>query len=214
MKPKIALFLHQPKCSVQSVNGIIQALEPHYGFKIFTKHHLEKDFFDDVDMVAVPGGFGDSDSYASLMRENAPRIREFVKRGGRYLGICMGAYWAGSNYLDILNGIDARQYIRRPTTDTHRPHAKAINVTWNEQPEKMYFYDGCAIVGNLKKFETVSTSANGDPMAGYQGRVGLIGCHLERELHWYESYKYMLPYWHGRRHHALLLEFVNELMRK
>jgi hypothetical protein len=26
MKPKIALFLHQPKCSVQSGNGIMQSL--------------------------------------------------------------------------------------------------------------------------------------------------------------------------------------------
>jgi hypothetical protein len=52
MKPTIAIFLHQPKCSVQSGNGIIKALETHYNFKIFTKHELESDFFDNVDIVA------------------------------------------------------------------------------------------------------------------------------------------------------------------
>jgi len=68
MRRKIALFVHQPKCSVQSVNGIMQALTPHYDFKIFTKHELEDDFFDDVDMVAFPGGIGDSDSWDYLLR--------------------------------------------------------------------------------------------------------------------------------------------------
>ena len=51
MKPKIALFLHQPRCSIQSGNGIMKALSSDYDFKIFTKHELEDDFFDDVGIV-------------------------------------------------------------------------------------------------------------------------------------------------------------------
>ena len=102
MKPKIALFLHQPKCSVQSGNGIIRALSAHYDFKIFTRYELEDDFFDDVDIVCVPGGFGDSDSFDSLMQVNGQRIRNFVAAGGRYLGICMGAYWADTDYFGLL----------------------------------------------------------------------------------------------------------------
>jgi hypothetical protein len=45
----IALFLHQPRCSVQSGNGIIRALSAHYDFKIFTRHELENDFFGTYD---------------------------------------------------------------------------------------------------------------------------------------------------------------------
>ena len=213
MKGRIALFLYQPYCSVQSGNGVIQALEPNYRFKIFSKQRLERDFFDDVDCVCIPGGFGDASSYDFLMRENANRIRDFVARGGRYLGICMGAYWAGPNYLNILHDLDANQYIRRPDTDTKRPQAKALKVDWKGQEERMFFYDGCSIFGD-GQFETVSTYANGDNMAGYQGRIGLIGCHPESEHHWYESYKYMMPHWHHRRHHQLLLDFVDELMRR
>ena len=211
MKGRIALFLYQPYCSVQSGNGVIQALEPHYRFKIFSKQSLEKDFFDDVDMVCIPGGIGDASSYDFLMRENADRIHDFVHNGGRYLGICMGAYWAGPNYLNLLQDLDADQYIRRPGTDTHRPHAKALDVTWLGQREKMFFYDGCSIYGT-GEFDTVATYANGDNMSGYQNRIGMIGCHPESELHWYNSYKYMLPHWHHRRHHELLLDFANELM--
>jgi hypothetical protein len=213
MKPTIALFLHDPKCSVQSGNGILRALNDHYNFKIFGKNRLEKVFFEDVDMIAVPGGFGDADSYKNLFQHNAKSVRNFVAQGGKYLGICMGAYWAGSHYLNILDSVDAVQYITRPNTDTRRPHAKDISITWQGQPGNMFFYDGCSIFGN-GQFETVATYANGDNMAGYQGRIGMIGCHPESEYHWYDSYKYMLPHWHYRRHHKLLLDFTNELMLK
>lgn len=213
MKGKIALFLHQPKCSVQSGNGIMRALSPFYSFKIFTRHELEADFFDDVDMVCIPGGFGDAESFDYLLSENGTRIKEFVQQGGAYLGICMGAYWAGQYYLDILEGVDAEQYITRPKTDTRRPHAKNIDITWRGQPTKMYFYDGCALVGN-GNFETVATYANGDAMAIIQNRIGLIGCHPESEKHWYENYSWMRGKYHQGCQHQLLLDFVDSIIRK
>jgi glutamine amidotransferase-like uncharacterized protein len=212
MKPKIAMFIHDPKCSVQSGNGIMQALGKHYEFKIFGKHPLEPNFFDDIDIVAVPGGLGDSESFHSLLKSNLDDIKDFLNSGGRYLGICMGAYWAGSYYFDILDDVDAVQYIKRPGTDTRRPHAKAIDVTWNGEYEKMFFYDGCALVGNRHKFKTIATYANGDPMAIMQKRIGLIGCHPESTEWWYDAYKYMKPHWHNNKHHKLLLEFTNQLM--
>lgn len=213
MKGKIALFLHQPKCSVQSGNGIMKALEDHYSFKIFTKHTVESDFFNDVDIVAIPGGIGDADSFEKLFQENGKRVEEFVNDGGRYLGICMGAYWAGKHYFNLLNRVDAVQYITQPNTDTRRPHAKAIKTEWLGKEERMFFYDGCALVGP-GYYDTVAKYANDDPMAIYQDRIGLIGCHPESEVHWYEAYKYMRPHWHEGRHHALLLDFVDELMKR
>ena len=204
----IALFLHQPRCSVQSGNGIIQSLTPYYRFKIFTRHQLEDNFFDDVDCVAFPGGMGDADTYDWMMRENAPHIRTFINRGGRYLGICMGAYWADRNYFNILDNVRAVQYIKRPHTDTRRPHAKACAITWNGQADRMYFYDGCALVGT--GFETVARYANGDAMAIIQDRIGLIGCHPESQHFWYDK-NYLKPHWHQGRHNQWLLQFVNDL---
>jgi hypothetical protein len=190
---------------------MMTALGKYYNFKIFSKNVVEDVFFDDVDMVAFPGGMGDSDSFETILKPNQKRIKQFVQTGGRYLGICMGAYWAGSNYFDILDGVDAVQYIRRPGTDTRRPHAKNISVTWQGQPMSMFWYDGCALVGDPTKFETVATYSNGDPMAILQNRIGLIGCHLESEQFWYDGYSWMRPHWHERRHHQLLLEFVDQL---
>jgi glutamine amidotransferase-like uncharacterized protein len=214
MKPTIALFFHQPRCSVQCANGIIKALSSQYNFKIFTRHTLEEDFFDDVDIVAFPGGEGSSESYHYLLTEHEQRIKEFIQKGGRYLGICMGAYWAGSHYFNILDSVDAVQYITQPNTDTKRPHAKAIDVTWNGHPERMFFYDGCALVGDESKFQTVARYANNDPMAIIQNRIGLIGCHPESEKNWYYYHSWMATHWHEHRHHSLLLEFVNQLMKQ
>jgi hypothetical protein len=204
----IALFLHQPRCSVQSGNGILQSLTPYYKFKIFTRHQLEDNFFDDVDMIAFPGGMGDADTYDWMLKENAPRIRTFVNRGGRYLGICMGAYWADRNYFNILNNVRAVQYIKQPNTDTRRPHAKACAITWMGQADRMYFYDGCALVGT--GFNTVARYANDDAMAIIQNRIGLIGCHPESQQFWYDK-NYLKPHWHQGRHNQLLLEFVDQL---
>lgn len=214
MKGRIAIFLHQPYCSVQSGNGIMQALGNYYNFKIFTRHELEADFFDDVDLVCIPGGFGDASNFDYLLRDNGDRIKDFVQQGGAYLGICMGAYWAGKHYLGMLENVDAVQYITRPRTDTRRPHAKNLDITWLDQSEQMYFYDGCALVGDESKFKTVARYANGDPMAIIQNRIGLIGCHPESELHWYESYSWMRGKYHQGRHYSLLLDFVDSILSK
>ena len=209
MKPTIALFVADPFCSVQSANGIIKALGNDYLFKLFSKNEVEYDFFDGVDIVAVPGGFGDASSFGRLFKANQNRIKEFVTQGGKYLGICMGAYWAGLYYLNILDNVDAVQYITQPDTDTRRPHAKDINIVWQGHPNRMFFYDGCALIGDASKFTTLATYANGDAMAVIQNNIGLIGCHPEAEQFWYDSYSWM----RGKHvsKHDLLLDFVNQL---
>ena len=216
MKPTIALFVADPYCSVQSANGIINALGNDYTFKLFSKNEVEDGFFDGIDLVAVPGGFGDADSFARLFNANQNSVKKFVAQGGKYLGICMGAYWAGSYYLDLLDNVDAVQYITRPNTDTRRPHAKAQKVTWKGQEEKMFFYDGCAFHGSgLDTADIYAVYPNGDPMAIIQGRLGLIGCHPESTPSWYnEYYNWMKPHYHGGKHHELLLDFVNDLSKR
>jgi glutamine amidotransferase-like uncharacterized protein len=209
---RIALFLHQPKCSVQSGNGIIKALSSKHSFKIFTHHSLEDNFFDDVDMVCFPGGTGDSDSFDYLFKENGERIKRFVRGGGKYLGICMGAYWADSYYFDLLQDIRVEQYCKRPSADTRRPHTKNQRVLWAGNEEHMFFFDGCAFAGlGLNSSKIYSLYPNGDPMAIIQGRIGLIGCHPESESHWYENHSWMRGHYHNGRHHQLLLDFVDFL---
>jgi glutamine amidotransferase-like uncharacterized protein len=215
MKSKIALFVCDPKCSVQSTNGVMNALSSHYNFKLFSKNEVENGFFDDVDMVVFPGGIGDSDSYDTVLKNNKDVVVDFVTRGGKYLGICMGAYWAGKDYFNILDKVDAVQYIRRPNTCTRRPHAKNMPVVWRGQPCDMFFYDGCALIGDENSpYETIATYSNGDNMAIIQNRIGLIGCHPESEQFWYDGYSWLKGKYHNGTQHELLLNFVNELMQR
>jgi len=209
MKPTIALFLYDPMCSVQSGNGIIKALQSDYNFKIFSINPLEDNFFDDVDIIAVPGGIGDASSFDRAFKHSREKITNFVKSGGKYLGICMGAYWAGKHYFDILDSVDAVQYITQPNTDTRRPHAKDLQVLWRNRPERMFFYDGCALVGDATKFDTIARYQNGDAMAIMQANIGVMGCHPEAEQFWYDGYTWMKGKYSNK--HNLLLDFVNQL---
>ena len=87
MKPTIALFVADPYCSVQSANGIITALGNDYTYKLFSKNEVEEGFFDSIDIVAVPGGFGDASSFDRLFKANQRGVKQFVRNGGKYFEI-------------------------------------------------------------------------------------------------------------------------------
>ena len=207
---KLAIFVSHPYCSVQSVNGIIESLEKKYTFKMFSKHEVEETFFNDVDAVVFPGGIGNSNSYYSLLSENEEVIKQYVLSGGKYIGICMGGYWTGSNYFNLLQGCDTVQYIKSINTDTKRPHPKNLDVIWKGKEEKMFFYDGFSVTkGN---YDVYASYKNGEPMAIIQDNIGIIGCHPEATKYWYDSYSWMKNKFVSKQH--LLLEFVDEVFKK
>jgi len=213
MSCTIALFVQHPRCSVQSCNGIIKALGANYNYKLFTKHEIEDEYFNDVDLVCFPGGIGDADTYDHMFKYHESSVRQYIRNGGRFLGICMGAYWADKHFLDIVDGVEAKQYIRRPNTCTKRYYSKAVECNWQGDTDRFFFYDGPAFIGDERNFETIARYANGDPAAIIQGRIGLIGPHLEAEEYWY-SKPYLHKHWHKGRHHKLLREFVSKLLEK
>ena len=89
---RLAIFIDHPRCSAEGVNGIINALEHKHTFRILTRGPPFDGFLDGMDAVIVPGGIGDADSFDRVMATNGEMIRKYVADGGRYLGICMGAY--------------------------------------------------------------------------------------------------------------------------
>jgi glutamine amidotransferase-like uncharacterized protein len=216
MSNRIALFQHHPECSIDCCSGMIKSLESKYSIKIFDETSITDSFFQDIDLIAFPGGIGDADScYKFFTRRVGNRIAEFVNNGGHYLGICMGAYWADQWYFDLIEDVRAVQYIKQPNADIKRSYGTVASVTWNGVAEKMYFYDGCALVGDESTFETVARYANGDPMAIIKDRIGLIGCHPESEQYWFDKpWDYIKNEWHQGHHHNLLLDFVDQLMKR
>jgi len=212
-KPKVLLYLDHPRCSVQCCHGIIRSLNPKYTVDIFQQHQIKESLFKKYDIVAFPGGIGDSDTFYTSLKPKMDIIKNEISKGKRYLGVCMGAYWAGHHYFDILDGVRCEQYITRPNTDVRRPFSTTTPVTWEGKKYDMFFYDGCSLVGDSSKFDTIATYSNNDPMAIMQNRIGLIGCHPESDEYWYDK-PYMKKYWHNFEHHTLLLNFVDKLMER
>lgn len=66
----------------------------------------------ELDVLVHPGGSG-SKQGKSLGKEGREAVREFVRRGGGYLGICAGAYLATNDYDWSLALIDAKVLDRR-----------------------------------------------------------------------------------------------------
>lgn len=215
MKPTIAIFRHDPECSQECIDGMVEALSGDFKIKTFDETGFHTNTFDEVDIVAFGGGIGDARRYYDFFkRREGNAIADFVSRGGKYLGICMGSYWAGRDYFDLLTGLEPVQYIKAPNADVRRSYATVAKITWGEREEQMFFYDGCTYIGD-GRCQLVARYANGDPMAIIQGRVGLIGCHPESLEWWYQGkYKYISKHWHEGRHHELLRSFAKKLLRQ
>ena len=193
----------------------MNALSPHFNFKVFSKNEVEDGFFDDVEMVVFPGGIGDSDSYDTILKKNKKAVVNYVKKGGKYLGICMGAYWAGKDYFNILDEVDVIQYIKHPSSRTKRPHAKNILTNWyNGHYEHMFFYDGPTYVGHGSYKCLATYDESGCPMAIQQNNIMLIGCHPESEQFWYDGYSWMKGKYHNGQHHEILLDLIDEFLEK
>jgi glutamine amidotransferase-like uncharacterized protein len=191
---------------------MINALQQSYKITIWSEQDNINKVLSKADIVAFPGGIGSSDKFYKLFPQlTIQSIQNFVINGGYYLGICMGAYWASHYYFNILKSVEAVQYIKRPDTDIKRSYATVANVQWLHDEEEMFFYDGCSLIGNERKFKVIARYSNNDPMAIIQNNIGIIGCHPESEKFWYEKYNYIKQHWHHGRHHMLLLDFVNRL---
>ena len=212
-RPRVAVFVNHPECSYQSASGIINALKSQYRPELFGTEQITDRYLRRFDLIAFPGGIGDSNSWHRLLAPTQDVIHNQLALGRRYLGICMGAYWAGPHYYNILKGIDTKQYIKRPRAEVRRSFATTAEVTWQGRTEQMFFYDGCSLIGKKRNFRTIARYTNNDPAAIIQGRIGVIGPHPESDRDWYNK-NYLLPYWHEYRHHELLLDFVDELMSR
>lgn len=209
---QVAVFYHHPECSIQSAHGVLRALSEWYRVELISVQDLDQGCLSLFDLLVVPGGIGDSNSYAHILAPRAHMIRHHMQQGGSYLGICMGAYWAGSHYLNICDRIEPVQYIKRPGAEIRRSYSTVCAVDWNNHSHWMYFYDGCCIVNHGGSHQVIARYRNGDSAAVIQRSVGLIGPHPESDVYWYQK-PYLQPHWHQYQHSQLLAQFVQQLLQ-
>jgi glutamine amidotransferase-like uncharacterized protein len=141
-------------------------------------------------LYVQPGGGDDLDAAWVEIRPFATGLRRWVRGGGRYLGICLGGYLAGTGPgLGLLPG-DSRSYVGSPGATVTTTGDTTVTVEWAGAPWEVYFQDGPAF--------TLDADARADVLARYPnglvaaavvrhgaGRVGVVGPHPEADATWF-----------------------------
>jgi hypothetical protein len=154
-----------------------------------------------------PGGNenlnGSGGDWALILKELDPAwIRDFVGKGGRYLGSCTGGYmagtnpWAGPNIgYDMIQSSTA-EYVTSPDASPTTPNDTVVTVVWQDvwgkAPTPMYFQDGpfFSVNAGASQVQVLATyQSNGEVaalVAAYgKGKVGVEGPHAEAPADWY-----------------------------
>lgn len=127
------------------------------------------------------------------LRPAARPLRAFVHAGGRYLGICMGAYLAGNwNGFGLLpTGID--QFIASPGASVTTAADSLVDIDWRGQRRSVFFQDGPVFAMAPRAPDTTTVLARYASTGGIaalvapfgHGRVGACGPHIEADDTWY-----------------------------
>ena len=184
-----------PDCS-ENVKTALQRLNPNYQIDFvgagepidITPHTLAR-----YDLYVQPGGGQDiPGALDSLGDERAEAIRDYVAKGGRYLGLCMGAYLADDNNLGLIpQALDTEA--GRPGFEVTGIDDAAVRVTWDGQADHVFYQDGPYFpkASAAAPYRTLATYRNGDVAAAryaYQkGVVVLSGPHPEAGQEWFEN---------------------------
>ena len=228
-KPLFLVYVENPMCSIDCADAICEVLEStgRYKTKLVGPHslpysELTEEELAAADCLAIPGGLGDADQYyTSALASSKQAIRSYVSNGGRYLGICMGSYYAGHYYLDLLHkGTRAAQYVRRPGSTVKHEEHDVVDLDWLGEQKTVYFHDGAAFVKrwffNKVTGQVIARYPNGDAAAliqsKQQGKVGVIGPHPEAKNWWFYSQTRIRDRWYDCVHNELLVDFVERLL--
>lgn len=208
----IAVYEQEPIASRDCAAAIKKVLKLKYSnVFIITHDECTKEALDNLDCIVFPGGEKDVDNFDVLVKDKAKLIRNYVGKGGRYLGICMGAYIAGKMYFNILGNTSAEQYIADPTAEIHTEAETIAELNMAGHTYKTYFYDGPVFEKYLRQSNIIATYKNGKAaciIKPYKrGKVLCVGPHLESQRSWYSEQLY----WHQGSQHKLLLDIVSRL---
>ncbi len=168
-------------------------------------------------LYVQPGGDDLDDSWPHV-RQYAKPIRKYVKNGGRYLGICLGGYLAGTEPgFDLLPGHgQTDQYITSKGAVVTTEIDTVVPVIWRGKQRHIYFQDGARFELDLgaAPTEVLAHYTNGQIAAAVQdsgeGRVGMVGPHPEADEDWYEENNLENP--DGKLSFDLFYDLLNTLM--
>lgn len=145
------------------------------------------------DVYAQPGGGQDiPGALAHLGDARIDAIHDFVAHGGRYLGLCMGAYLASASGLGLIPH-ELESEVGRPGFAVVDSDDAVVTVRWQGRRETVFFQDGPYLLRAPKDpgFKAIASYANDDLAAARysfgRGVVVLSGPHPEADASWFEA---------------------------
>lgn len=227
-KLSVSVYTEHPMCSIDCSDAVCDLLKStnKYEVRMFGKDSfpklMDKSVFFSSDCIVFPGGYGDSDQFDKNLYKFKGKVRKYVKNGGKYLGICMGSYFAGTHYFNLLNPLlGYTQYIKRDNCTIHKTTPSIVKIDWLGEEKSMYFHDGTAFFYKKEPVEDIAVYAtykNGDIAAMIQsygkGNIGLIGPHPEAQKWWFYTQSKIKDGWYNSIQHDLFLSFFEDLIKK
>ena len=204
-------------CDLLNQSGLYEAkmIGPSsYPHLEFNQENLNK-----ADCLIIPGGLGDADQFDKKLSHSSEMVKNYVAKGGKYLGICMGSYFAGKHYFNLIKNGDAVQYVKRNgSTLKHETH-DVVDIYHNGQRKTVYFHDGAAFIPDGKKIngEVIATYTNKDAAAIVQkhkkGKIALIGPHPEAFKWWFHTQPRIRKRWKDCVHQEILFDLIEKLLK-
>lgn len=173
--------------------------------------HFTADALQDVEVFAVPGG-DDLDTAYEEMKHAKDDLREWIKGGGRYLGMCLGAYLCGRTpgFAILPEGADMDSEYELPGSQITDDKDSIIQMDWTYQSgskvgttikdQWIFFQEGACItdfsesptaivLGRYSRSGRVAATLN--KFGG--GWVACVGPHPEADQTWCKCTGLVLP---------------------
>lgn len=109
---RVAVFKGSGTSSEKLLASFQEAKDQEFTISRITSEEIQKGKLLEFDVLIHPGGSGGKQGKA-LGENGREAVRDFVRKGGGYLGVCAGAYLATNDYRWSLNLIDAKVVDRR-----------------------------------------------------------------------------------------------------
>jgi glutamine amidotransferase-like uncharacterized protein len=212
-----ALIYHGPGTCTdcpESIGSILKNL----GFKIKYAYpgQLTNEYLAKFSLYVQPGGSDDiEETLNALSKDEINNLQKYIASGGKYLGVCAGAYLAGQ-YSDDNHHLRAFGLIPIDNIQEESKNSKAklISVNWLNQKRYIYFQAGPSLgLLPFKDAEVIARYSNSGNIAALIthygiGNVGLIGPHLEADIDWYKEDHLSMK--HGLNI-DLMVNFINKM---
>ena len=145
-------------------------------------------------LVIIGGTVDDIDPFVkSFTADIVEDLKQFIREGGAYLGICGGGYLASSGWEE-KDGFRTAMGLVPFASDSYLadPGAQIINIRWKDQIRSVYYQFGPKFLLPQDTSENVIARYDDNSVAAFawamgMGKIVLVGPHPEADETWMDD---------------------------